>query len=77
MYYGIYWIFEKECYFFRYDYAAYDYQYDANSAAAYQSYAGYESSAAYAQPGTYEGYATSAAYPTGDKKTLINKIEFQ
>ncbi len=54
-------------YFFRYDYSPYEYPYDANSASAYPSYAGYESSAAYAQPGTYEGYATSAAYPAGKK----------
>jgi hypothetical protein len=47
--------------FFRYDYSAYDYQYDASAASAYPSYAGYESGAAYAQPGAYDGYAASAA----------------
>lgn len=56
---------------FRYDYAAYDYGYDANSALAYQSYAGYEAGAAYAQPGAYDGYAQSAAYPAGNRLTPI------
>jgi len=49
--------------FFSYDYSAYDYQYDTSSSSAYPSYAGYESGAPYAPPGTYDGYATSAAYP--------------
>jgi hypothetical protein len=52
---------------FSYDYSAYDYQYDASTASAYPSYAGYESGASYAAPGTYEGYATSGAYPTSTR----------
>lgn len=48
-----------------YDYSAYDYQYDASSASAYPSYAGYESSGAYAPSGAYDGYAAAGAYPPG------------
>jgi hypothetical protein len=55
------------CVFFRYEYSAYDYQYDTNAAPGYPSYPGYESGAAYAPPGTYDGYATSAAYPTSKR----------
>ncbi len=60
------------CLFFRYDYSAYDYAYDPSSASAYPSYAGYESSAAYAQPGAYEGYAPSAAYSTSKSFRQMN-----
>ncbi len=57
----------KRISYFSYEYSAYDYQYDTSSASAYPSYAGYESSATYAAPGTYEGYAAPGAYPTGKR----------
>ncbi|UJR30247.1 hypothetical protein I4U23_017785 [Adineta vaga] len=46
-----------------YDYSSYDYAYDGSASSAYPAYAGYETSASYAPPGTYDAYAASAAYP--------------
>lgn len=56
---------EQRLLYFRYDYSAYDYSYDANSA-AYPTYPGYEASAPYTATGAYDGYAGSATYPTSN-----------